>query len=171
MTARKPKTAQTPDIDEDVAIEEIDEDIVEGDVPDIDDEDEAVPEAAKTVVLEFKRSDFKGTKYEHSAFVGKRFTLEYDRDAVIHLERTGFKVSDFIDGTDQPLKVLYPVFRGAFWKNHRNVSEETIDEIFLLLDDEQQGAVFEQLTAGIALTYQTLAKEDDAKGKVTLRLV
>ena len=131
---------------------------------------------AKAIELSFDEKDFPEGEFsrEEYPFIGNKYRLEYDRDSVIQLERQGFKVKDFIDTEDAPLKVIYPVFRGAFWKNHRDVSEDTIDSMMDFFDDETLGTIFENLATAIANTYETLGTgdaDDPKKGKAKLRLV
>ena len=69
---------------------------------------------AKAIELSFDEKDFPEGEFSRDEypFIGNKYRLEYDRDSVIQLERQGFKVKDFIDTEDAPLKVIYPVFCG-----------------------------------------------------------
>ena len=66
---------------------------------------------------------------------GRDFTLEFTRDSVRRMEKSGFKVSDL---TDYPMTYLPDLFAGAFIANHRFVKREDIDEIYRTLPNKEE---------------------------------
>lgn len=67
--------------------------------------------------------DYKGTKY----------TLEYTRRTVEHMERNGFVAEDL---KAKPMTMLPQLFAGAFLAHHRFVKPEVIDEIYYKMSDK-----------------------------------
>lgn len=58
---------------------------------------------------------------------GVTYTLEYNRMTVKMLEKAGFVISEFME---QPMNNIELAFTAAFVKNHPNIKQEIIDEIF-----------------------------------------
>lgn len=56
-----------------------------------------------------------------------QYVLEYTRRTVKEMEKKGFKINELID---KPVTYLPELFAGSFKANHRDVSQETIEEIF-----------------------------------------
>lgn len=75
---------------------------------------------AKSIKLEYK---------------GETYILEYSRRAVTVMEDQGFRISD-ID--DKPMTSLLLLFKGAFIKNHRTISETLVEEIYDHCGDTQK---------------------------------
>ena len=66
----------------------------------------------------------KSIKIEYK---GETYILEYSKRAITIMEDNGFRLSD-ID--DKPMTSLLLLFKGAFIKNHRTVSEALVEEIY-----------------------------------------
>ena len=77
----------------------------------------------------------------------KEYILEYDRKSVSALEDNGFVASEF---ANKPAKMLPLAFKGAFFKHHKFLKEEIIDEIFDNIKDKS-GLISE--LSGIAIGY------------------
>ncbi len=77
---------------------------------------------------ETKTKNGKGTatsiKLEYN---GETYILEYSKRAITIMEDQGFRIGD-ID--DKPMTSLLLLFKGAFIKNHRTVSEALVEEIY-----------------------------------------
>lgn len=58
---------------------------------------------------------------------GVDYTLEYNRDAVIFMEREGLDISEM---QSKPLTMIDILWRGAFWKNHKKEKNDKIQEIY-----------------------------------------
>ena len=72
---------------------------------------------AKTITLEYE---------------DKEYTLEFSRESITAMERSGF---DLAKVNSKPLSVVKELFAGAFKKNHATVSSRKIDEIYKCIGD------------------------------------
>ena len=61
------------------------------------------------------------------SYEGKEYTLEFTRDTIKQLERSGFNIADAIT---KPMLTIPQLFAGAFLAHHRFVKQETVDAIF-----------------------------------------
>lgn len=59
-------------------------------------------------------------------FKDKEYTLEFNRNSVVKMERDGFEVSK---AEERPLSTLVELSRGAFIMHHPNMKDNEIDEI------------------------------------------
>lgn len=67
---------------------------------------------------------------------GNDYTLEYNRRAVCNLESRGSVL--FTDDTEaKPMTAIFDMFRAAFYMHHKDVSEDTIADIF----EEQEDVI------------------------------
>lgn len=73
---------------------------------------------AKQITIEYKQ---------------KIYTLEFTRDSVKQLERSGFKIGEL---TDYPMMMLPRFFYGAFRANHPTVKQRLTDEILDNIEDK-----------------------------------
>ena len=94
----------------------------------------------------------------------KDYTLEFSRQSVRQMEAQGFVASQV---EDKPMTMIPLLVRGAFYKNHRGLSSEKIDEIYDNLSNkmgegEETGFIVE-LIKMYAETLNTLMA--DKKGK------
>lgn len=63
---------------------------------------------------------------------GKEYKLEYNRNALIQMESWGFEPQSF---KAKPLSSITYLSRGAFLKNHKDLSFEEVDEIVSQIDN------------------------------------
>ena len=94
----------------------------------------------------------------------KDYTLEFSRQSVRQMEAQGFVASQV---EDKPMTMIPLLVRGAFYKNHRGLSSEKVDEIYDNLankmgEGEETGFIVE-LIKMYAETLNTLMA--DKKGK------
>lgn len=89
-------------------------------------------------------------------YKGVSYVLEYNRAIVKQLENAGLDIDDFMS---KPMNNIQLAFTGAFMKNHRNISQTIIDEIFGSCPDKP--ALVENLTKMIRETYDALLDEPE----------
>lgn len=101
-------------------------------------------------------------------YKGETYTLEYDRSTIKLLENAGFVLSEFLD---KPMNNIELVFSGAFVKNHRALSQTTIDEIFSHVKDK--GGLLQALQKMIQDSYESLLDEpeDGDEGNATWEVI
>jgi hypothetical protein len=101
-------------------------------------------------------------------YKGVPYTLEYNRAIVKALESSGFDIDDFMS---KPMINIELAFTGAFKKNHKNVSQTLINEIFESCPNKAM--LVEQLQKMIAETYESLLGEptEDNEGNATWEVV
>lgn len=99
---------------------------------------------------------------------GETYTLEYDRASVVLLENSGFKLDEFLE---KPMSNIELAFAGAFIKNHKKVSQTTIDEIFKKTKDKNK--LVTALHSMITECYDSLLDEPDGddEGNATWEIV
>ena len=85
---------------------------------------------------------------------GEKYTLEYNRATVRLLEQSGFVLDEFLK---KPMTNIELVFAGAFLKNHKNLSQNIIDDIFEKLPKKTELMV--TLQKMIQETYDSLLEE------------
>lgn len=98
---------------------------------------------------------------------GEKYTLEYDRMSVKLLETNGFKIDEFLE---KPMSNIELAFAGAFIKNHKNINQSVIDEIYEKTPDKK--GLIVRLQSMITECYDSLLedpKEDE--GNVTWEVV
>ena len=86
---------------------------------------------------------------------GKKYCLEYDRDAVLRMEGAGFKPGE---SGEKPLMELNMLWAGAFYKNHRNVSSSLIEK--LLNSRTNKRKLLEKLRDMFSETYNSIFNDD-----------
>ena len=94
----------------------------------------------------------------------KDYTLEFSRQSVKQMENQGFVASQV---EDKPMTMIPLLVRGAFYKNHRGIPSEKVDEIYDNLankmgEGEEAGFIV-ALMKMYAETLNTLM--DDKKAK------
>lgn len=97
---------------------------------------------------------------------GVTYTLEYNRMTVKMIESEGFDLEKF---SSQLMTMVGLAFKGAFYKNHRKISQNLIDEIYAQCDDKEK--LMEQITTMITECYQSLTEEPKEKGNVKWEVV
>jgi len=95
----------------------------------------------------------------------KDYTLEFSRQSVRQMEAQGFVASQV---EDKPMTMIPLLVRGAFYKNHRGLPSEKIDEIYDNLSNkmgegEEAGFIVE-LVKMYAETLNTLMEDKKGKG-------
>lgn len=99
---------------------------------------------------------------------GEKYTLEYDRNTIKLLENAGFVLDEFLS---KPMNNIELVFSGAFIKNHRNLPQTTIDEIFSKVTDKT--GLLQALQRMIQDSYESLfdEPEDGDEGNATWEVI
>lgn len=92
------------------------------------------------------------------------YTLEYNRQSVKTLEGQGFRLDEL---TNMPMTMIPMLFHGAFYKNHRGIKRNLVDEIFDGIGDKT--GLIQALAEMYAETLSTLT-DDQAEGNVTWAL-
>lgn len=87
---------------------------------------------------------------------GKDYVLEYNRQAVAFIEEQGFIVSEL---AKKPMLMLPMAFSGLFYKNHKNIRQSEIDEIFDKFSNKS--SLLSTIADMLSETYNTL--QDDEK--------
>ena len=59
---------------------------------------------------------------------GDKYTLEFSREAVVYINRLGFKLFEIEDNMEEMLPLL---FHGAFRMHHRHLSKQQTDNILV----------------------------------------
>ncbi len=95
--------------------------------------------------------------FEHK---GTNYTLEFTRDAVKQMERSGFSIEN---ASSQPVSSLLILFKGAFIAHHPRTSQAVIDEIWENLGDKD--GLFEALANLYNEPIEALMKEPDDSSK------
>ena len=91
---------------------------------------------------------------------GKQYTLEYTRDTVRSMERSGFNVNQI---TDKPLTTIPTLFRGAFMAHHPKIRTATIDAIFAAMPNKTD--LLGKLAEMYAEPIDTLLDEPEEGGE------
>lgn len=101
-------------------------------------------------------------------YKGVDYTLEYNRMAVKYIESEGFELEKF---SKQPMSMVELVFTGAFYKNHRNISQNLLDEIYKNCKDKNK--LIEVITKMITECYTSLMEnpEEGSEGNATWEVV
>lgn len=89
----------------------------------------------------------------------RQYILEFTRESVVALERSGFKIGDL---ADYPNLMLPKLFFGAFKANHPSVRQKLTDEILDKI--KNKNGLIDKLTEMYAEPLETLF--DDEKGNV-----
>ena len=87
------------------------------------------------------------------------YTLEYSRMTIKMIEDEGFEMEKF---SKQPMTMIDLVFRGAFYKNHRKISQNTIEEIYAHCKDKEK--LLDTITTMINECYTSLMEEPKDDG-------
>lgn len=85
------------------------------------------------------------------------YVLEYNRMSIKMIEREGFVLENF---SNQPMNMIGLAFRGAFYKNHTNISQSLVDEIYSHCTDKEK--LVAKIVEMITECYSSLT--DEPKG-------
>lgn len=101
-------------------------------------------------------------------YQGEEYVLEYNRHAVKMLESRNFSVEDFMS---KPIINIEMAFKGSFLKNHKNVSEAKIEEIYAACPNKT--SLVSNITTMIQETYEALLEEpkEGDEGKASWEVV
>lgn len=89
-------------------------------------------------------------------YKGVNYTLEYSRMTVKIIESEGFELESF---SKQPMTMIDLAFRGAFYKNHRKVSQSLIEEIYLNCKNKE--ALMASIVDMISECYTSLSEDPE----------
>jgi len=87
---------------------------------------------------------------------GVDYTLEYNRMTVKMIESEGFELDKF---SKQPMTMIDLAFRGAFYKNHRRVSQNLIEEIYSQCPEKER--LIDNITTMITECYNSLMTDSN----------
>ena len=93
------------------------------------------------------------------------YTLEYSRQSVKTMESQGFVLAEL---TSKPMTMIPMLFHGAFYKNHKGIKRNLIDEIYEGVGDK--AGLIQALAEMYAETLSTLT-DDTGEGNATWALV
>ena len=102
--------------------------------------------------------NIKPIKFEYE---GREYTLEFTRDTVRTIERSGF---DYHNIDARQMDSICTLFAGAFLAHHRFDKPDVIDKIYAKMPNKD--ALLERLAMLYALPYQELTSEVDEKNAV-----
>lgn len=99
---------------------------------------------------------------------GKKYVLEYNREAIEIMERQGFVASEMVK---RPMTMLPLAFQGLFYKNHKDVRKSFIDECYNRFPNKSE--LIEAIADMISETYNSLTDEnvDNEKGNLDWKIV
>lgn len=99
---------------------------------------------------------------------GKKYVLEYNREAIEIMERQGFVASEMVK---RPMTMLPLAFQGLFYKNHKDVRKSFIDECYNRFPNKSE--LIEAIADMISETYTSLTDEnvDNEKGNLDWKIV
>ena len=99
---------------------------------------------------------------------GKKYVLEYNREAIEIMERQGFSASEMVS---KPMTMLPLAFQGLFYKNHKDARKSFIDECYDRFSNKKD--LIEVIAEMISETYNTLTNDEaeDEKGNLDWKIV
>lgn len=99
---------------------------------------------------------------------GKKYVLEYNREAIEIMEKQGFVASEMLK---RPMTMLPLAFQGLFYKNHKDVRKSFIDECYNRFPNKSE--LIEAIADMISETYNSLTDEnvDNEKGNLDWKIV
>lgn len=89
------------------------------------------------------------------------YKLEYSRQALVALEAEGLSMADV---QAKPITMLPKLFAYSFYKNHRNISQDKIDEIYGLMSDKQE--LIAKLAEMASEAVESLFQEPTSKNAI-----
>ena len=87
---------------------------------------------------------------------GKEYILEYDRETITILEKSGFGLDKY---SNQPMTMRPLLFKCAFYKHHRFMKEQEKEEIYDNLKNRNK--LMNALVDMVAEAYESLIKDDE----------
>ena len=96
-------------------------------------------------------------------YEGETYTLEYTRETISMMEKSGFRIQDV---EDKPMSTLPSLFAGAFLAHHRKIKAGVISKIFEHMKDKE--GLIAKLGEMYAEPLETLFDEpEDDEGNAT----
>lgn len=100
-------------------------------------------------------------------YKGIDYILEYNRMAIKLIENDGFALNEF---ASHPMTMIDLAFKGSFYKNHRNVPNVLIEEIYNHCPNKDN--LIEKITEMITECYNSLTENPDGdEGNATWEVV
>ena len=87
---------------------------------------------------------------------GKEFILEYDRDSIGFLEKIGFSLDEY---AKRPATMMPLLFRGAFYKNHKFVRQNEIENIYNNIKNKTE--LMNKLLSMLSESYEDLVENKE----------
>lgn len=98
---------------------------------------------------------------------GKDYLLEYSRKTVAMMEQKGFIVTEL---AKKPALMLPMAFEGLFYKNHKNIRESEVEEIFDKF--KNKNALLQKIGEMLNETYNTLQDDpEDEEGNIDWKVI
>ena len=94
------------------------------------------------------------------------YTLEFNRQSVKTMEGQGFRLDEI---TNMPMTMIPMLFHGAFYKNHKGIKRNLVEEMLDGIDEDKTGLI-QALAEMYAETLSSLT-DDAGEGNVTWALV
>ena len=92
------------------------------------------------------------------AYEDKEYILEFSRETITMMEKSGFDLGKI---NNKPLSVIKDLFAGSFKKNHSSVTSRKIDEIYKCVGDLD--GITERLVEMYNEAITSLEDEDSKK--------
>lgn len=96
---------------------------------------------------------------------GKDYVLEYNRKSIEYIERQGFSISQL---AEKPMLMLPMAFSGLFFKNHKNIRQNEIDEIYDNFKDKDM--LINTIAEMLNEAYSSL-QDDNKEGNIDWKVV
>lgn len=97
------------------------------------------------------------------------YILEYDRNTVKLIEQQGFSMGKV---QEQPMSMIPLLFEGAFYKNHKFLKKQTVDEIFESIPNKN--SMLNPLITMVNECYSSLFEDtevENAEGNASWEIV
>lgn len=108
----------------------------------------------------------KQIKFE---FEGNSYTLEYNRKAIVEMEKSGVNLQD---AEANPFSTYEALIKYAFYKNHKLLVENNPDKIFEIWAElPHKEKLLEALMEMLSESVSFLASEPDEKNAVEWTLI
>lgn len=95
-------------------------------------------------------------------YKNKKYTLEFNREAIRRMEHNGFVIGKL---GDMPMTLMPQLFAGAFYMHHPTVDSKTIEEIYNDLPDKTD--LFAALGELYSEPMESLMTEPTSTKKIT----
>lgn len=100
-------------------------------------------------------------------YKNEHYVLEYNREGIAFIERQGFSINEL---SSKPMLMLPMAFSGLFFKNHKRVSQKTIDEIYDKFTNKD--ALVNSIAEMLSEAYSSLQDEpENNEGNIDWKIV